>query len=818
MTAARSLALPIAIAAILLRAAGADAQTGTQPPVAPVPYDPPPLGSTNTAAALEDLPANSNLLSLFDATIADLIADRVDTGGLSTGQAARIGAHGSSWTQTLFRLGEVDITDPDGGGTPLLLPGVIEWDRVDVSTGVMPADINAPGLAISLRPRRPSRNWTRFVELLGASPAFVADTTARAAPAIARLNAYGSGTVMVSGPLVPNRLGAVIAGSFVRSSRFERADPTKLNASLASFFTHLVYTPAPRDEVRLIFWRQRAKVPFANRVAFNQPLATETDNSSHLQLAWEKRRGLPWTVFGGFSRRDRSPELSPTTSIFMERLKDGPPAALLYPGPGSDVIWSLGMELRPAPIHKGAVDHTLQAAVEAGGSVGRARAAFSGFIGELVNGLPARVWSYSSPQADSRWTEHRFSAYLSDRIRVTPRLLIDGGIRFESLRGSSATNAGAVSWIDMLPRAGVRIELSDWARLAAFANYARTAHRLPLTDLAWGDSSAPIGSVYRWNATGAAHAPLAGELGTLIQRVGPGTDATNLVSIDSSLKRPHMDEIVLGLEARPRAPTVFRLSVIASRQRQLVRVVNIGVPPSTYDVVTIPDTAIDVASTADDQLLAAYNRSPDTFGLDQYILTNQDGDEATLVGVDLTGQISADRLFVLGGFTASRSEGLSSNIGFLPLENDIGVTGDLFINPNARDHAQGRLFTERGYTFKAAAAYQFRRDVRASIIGRYQDGQHFARLVLAPELNQGPELVRAFRNGRTRFTYTMTIDARLQKAFTVGAVVVTAMVDVYNLSNQSLEIEEFPLTGPLSRKTTAIQPPRAFHLGVRMQF
>ena len=46
----------------------------------------------------------------------------------------------------------------------------------------------------------------------------------------------------------------------------------------------------------------------------------------------------------------------------------------------------------------------------------------------------------------------------------------------------------------------------------------------------------------------------------------------------------------------------------------------------------------------------------------------------------------------------------------------------------------------------------------------------------------------------------------------------TAIVDAYNLFNQSSEIEEFPVTGPQSRTTVATQPPRAVHVGLRVQF
>ena len=142
----------------------------------------------------------------------------------------------------------------------------------------------------------------------------------------------------------------------------------------------------------------------------------------------------------------------------------------------------------------------------------------------------------------------------------------------------------------------------------------------------------------------------------------------------------------------------------------------------------------------------------------------------------------------------------------------------MFVNPNARTFAQGRSFTERGYTIKLASSYQFPGNTTFGLIGRYQDGQHFARLVVGPALNQGPEAVRAFRNGRTRFTFTMTVDARLQKGFAVGGRTLTAFVDAYNLFNQFLQIEEIALSGSTSRRTSAIQPPIAVHVGMRIPF
>jgi hypothetical protein len=262
----------------------------------------------------------------------------------------------------------------------------------------------------------------------------------------------------------------------------------------------------------------------------------------------------------------------------------------------------------------------------------------------------------------------------------------------------------------------------------------------------------------------------------------------------------------------------MRLVALARREKQLAGVLDVGAPASSYTVFHVFDPGVDLASTKDDQPLPVYNRTPASFGADRYLLTNPADDQATYVGVDATAQTTVERFFLLFGATAGRSEGLSGNRGFQAIENDQGVLGELFTDPNATTYAKGRLFTERGYTLKIAGVYQLPMAVRLGAIARYQDGQHFARLVIVPDLNQGAEAIRAFANGRTRFTYSMTIDARLQKGFAVGSGRVDLILDGYNLLNTAKEVEEFPVTGPQSRLTAAVQPPRALHVGLRITF
>lgn len=771
---------------------------------------------------LADLPSSDNLPSLLGAVLPEFIPDRLDTGGISTGEAARLGAHGSTWTQTQYRLGDVDITDPDGSGTPLFVPGVLEWQRVSVVTGLKAIDVNAGGPAVYLVPREPSPTWTRQVEGSLAPPAFGAGGTLTSPPAIQRMDSWKRAHLLASGPLVPERLGLVVSGSWMESSRFDRSDPTRVIADQASFFAHLVYTPAPRTTLRTIASGQRADFPSPNRVVWQQSGAVERDRSMHVQSTLERLSGgMSWRVFGAYSSRERVSEMSLTGPIVAERLTDGPVSELLYPSagsapPGVDRRLSAGARAALRPFESFGRTHATTIGIDLGRDRARAGDPVGGRIGELVAGIPARVWDYSGWQGPSRWSRSSFAVYAGDQVEMSERLLLSGGLRFERVTGEAAGAAQGVSWHDLYPRVSARWEPTGSRRFSLFSGFGRYGYALPLRWLAVGDPVAPVASVYRWLTTSGVRPPQPSELGALVARVGPGTGGdTRFATIDSGLERPRFDEWTVGVESRRGASTVIRLAGIGRWEKQNVALTNPGVPDASYSIIDVPDGGI--ASL--DLILPAFNRNPSTFGSDRYVLTNPAGAAAKVFGLDFTMETRTERLFLLAGGTAGYFEGVPANRGFLLIENDRGLIGETFTNPNARTYtAKSRPFTDRGYTLKISGVYHFPREVRLGVIARYQDGQPFSRHVVFAELNQGPEAVRAFENGGTRFMFTLTLDARLQKGIQVGRSRVEMLLDGYNLLNKGDEIEESQINGPTWRKITAVQPPRALHAGVRVTF
>ena len=83
------------------------------------PHRPLSLGPDFDGDLLRGLPMSNGLWSMFETIESTAILDRMEGSGLYVGEAGLLGIRGSSWTQASWRLGDLDITDPDRTGTPL---------------------------------------------------------------------------------------------------------------------------------------------------------------------------------------------------------------------------------------------------------------------------------------------------------------------------------------------------------------------------------------------------------------------------------------------------------------------------------------------------------------------------------------------------------------------------------------------------------------------------------------------------------------------------------------------------------------------------
>ena len=590
--------------ALLLISSSAHAQTPT-------------ISSTIDADTLRDLPTTDTIFSVLETTQPSIVSDRFSQ-GLYVGQPARVGSFFASSTETVFRLGDVDLSDPSGSGQPLLVPNLSLWQRVDIATGLTPIDTGAAGLAVRVEPRRPAARWTRTV---AGSQFGSTEPAGPGVPPIVRPDRWSHVSASASGPLLRDtqgvaRLSGYFAGSSTRGAQFFRAETKAAPASASSGFALVVFTPSERSELQTIVWVQRSAYPFESRIMFgasdNQTGRTE-DHASHLQATWERHQpdARRWRFFASYTRRNRTPTYVAAPSVTLERLRDGAPLELASLSTTTVSRWSAGLRWLPAAAAR-ARRHSLDVGVDISGAQQRAFSFFSGLAGELVDGAPARVWQFTAPGVDSVRHRTTLTAFLTERNRA--RLPACGSTpvsAWTTLPDPRTADLGDLSWRSLLPRAGLEWTIARGWDTRAFVGVGRSASPLPLDLLAIGDPAAPTADVFQWLAASPGAQPLSTSLGSLVARAGPGTGGDAAFSrIASNVKRPVTDEFVIGLESRIGRPVRLRVIGFARRERDRLGVVDIGVPLSAYSVVSVADAGLDLVGTEDDRAPALLQPAP----------------------------------------------------------------------------------------------------------------------------------------------------------------------------------------------------------------
>ena len=341
------------------------------------------LGSEFSAATLSDLPATNNPFAVLETVQPEAISDRFSSNGLNVGAAPRLGGFLNSWTQTQIRIGDVTITDPRAGGTPLLLPILPFWERLSATTGAFGIHDNAPGLSMTLDPLRPGTKWFRAFEGSLSAPWLVSGQSGTV-PAVDRVDQLQDAAGSISGPLT-DRLGLVAAGSWRGLSHVAAPDTAAASDSAASGFAHLVFVATPRDELRALGWVQRATT------------AAVADVGVHLQSTWERRGTAQagWRVFGGYTARSRSAPLP--AMLVVDSLLSDPVSDLIDQGAGSARRWVAGTHVTPSRPRLPRFGAELGGASAAVDPSGLTR------VGELVDGVAARLWTFhAGTGADNR--------------------------------------------------------------------------------------------------------------------------------------------------------------------------------------------------------------------------------------------------------------------------------------------------------------------------------------------------------------------------------------------------------------------------------
>jgi hypothetical protein len=505
-----------------------------------------------------------------------------------------------------------------------------------------------------------------------------------------------------------------------------------------------------------------------------------------------------------------------------------PPLANLAVRPrhGIEAAWA------PGELRAGKSRHRF----EAGGGWERSAArnrfnAPSGMNLITANGAPAFVTEFNTP-AESRAIVSSLAGYVDDHVSATRWLSFDAGMSADFSRGSLpaqssplgaftparefAAQSGLIVWNSVAPRAGVALAVPHAHGLVVRGTYFRQQAPLAGRYLDFGNPNSLGGNVYQWTGTNSD------ERGVLLRRFGGPYS-----SISPSLRRPYADEFDIGAEFRPATRSLASIHLFRRDEKSRIAAIDTGVPASAYTPIGIVDPGPDgIAGTYDDQKLTVYAQNPATFGQDRYLLTNPAGLRMLNAGVAAEAGAEWRGLTAHASFVAEKSYG-PTNPGNAVYENDPGVIGALFLDPNTAIHAAGRSFVDRAYVAQVQVRYRTPSrwgGIEVASVADYADGLVFARRLLVTGLPQGPFLVdttvRGSPEGGNRAEYVLNWNLRAGREFGLSGGRLGVWIDILNVTNAGHRLQEDDLSGPSFnlRLPLSIQPPRSARVGVRYEF
>ena len=452
-------------------------------------------------------------------------------------------------------------------------------------------------------------------------------------------------------------------------------------------------------------------------------------------------------------------------------------------------------------------------------------------------GVAADVVEFNTP-LDSRARIASTTAWAVDRIDPARGLTLDLAVVGDFSRGGFpaqsspsgfyaperqfAAQPGLIVWNSASPRAGLAWQVPRAHGFTLRAAYFRLDAPLAGRYLDYGNPNSLGGSVYQWNDLNGDGWFEPGEQGALLARFGGPYS-----SISPSLRRPYADEFNAGAQMPLPLASAASIHLFRRDEKDRIAAVNTGVPAQDFTPVTILDPGPDgIPGTFDDQQLTVYAQNPASLGHDQYLLTNPSGLRTLNSGVDAQLRTDWKGVTALASFVAEKSFG-ANNPGNAVFENDPGVVGALFSDPNANINSTGRASTDRAFTGKIAALYRLPTrwgGIQLSSVVDYTDGLAFARMLLVTGLPQGPFLVattpRGSPGGGNRSQHVETWNLRLTRDWALAPGRISAAADILNVTNQDLAIQQSDLTGPNFnlRLPIAIEQPRFVRFEIRYQF
>lgn len=784
---------------------------------------------------INELPSAHNVWSLVENQDLSATVSRIDVGGLWGTIPPYFSARGgTTWTQSRYYLNGMDVSDPYSKGMPLLYPDFYSLRAARMINASPSPDALSPGGHFNLITKKAESGFHGGASLFFIDKILQSDNITPALESEGlfeshKFNQSIDGNFHLSGPIMPGKLSFVTSLTRYQVSRdiaeYEGDDESFVSSALLG----LTYRFDESSLLDILWTGQIVTHPTygAYRKVPEAATAERRDYYNVFQAIWRKNiqnRHYFKAGFGfaqGHIRSDFQPDsgLQYGVEIFRKTPSDAAASAIK----STRNLWTLQIQGDSFLSSRRHIQHRFQYGLQL-------QYAAASSSEEIKNNLhrhffgdsPLEVVKFDMP-IDHKEAGLHFSFYIQDSITLADFFSIYFGLHLSGSRGWIPGNSASgettnVNWLHISPRLGLMIPLIRSKMVAFRISAGRYYFTLPLEYLTYGNPGAMGGMVYDWSDRNQDGWYQEGESGRLLRRVGP-----RYAEIDEDLKRPYTNELAMSFEAAFGSSWHFTFGLFARETRNLIGTVNTGVPASAFNPVTINDSGDDrIPGNHDDLIFTVFDQNEETLGQDYFLLTNADPETwiSRYHGADFTLVKHFGRRFTFFlSLTATNAKG-STNPGNTHTENDDGVVGSLYDNPNTLINAEGRVVFDRAYTGRIGVNYLAPFGIRLGCVIKYYDGQPFARKLIVPDLTQGPFYIQANPRGLSRYEYNRTVDIRLEKIFSLQNGKLRVILDGFNILNRNLATEENEWTSPEYplRYATEIQSPRVFRLGLAYEF
>ena len=475
----------------------------------------------------------------------------------------------------------------------------------------------------------------------------------------------------------------------------------------------------------------------------------------------------------------------------------------------------------------------------------------SGMQANFANGVPVSVNTLLVPTTthpsdtltppDVPWSYEYFDnihgAYIQDKWSPLPRLVLNFGLRFETLQswqdpserqpnafdsGASYPRIDAPSFnMDFSPRFNLVYDIKGDGKMAV--KFSANRYNQPLSLLLLdrlnpqivstaipGTTALAISDTRQWLSqaqcgnAGVLGCDRNGDLIPQHSELGPSpgyTYPTILARYEEGLKRPLAHEYMLEFQ-RVMGPAVFSIDYVMRSTRRNIGQLNTAAPPATY---TGPLTVTEVVSG---ETVEVWNRG--TSAVANLFFNDPDVD-TDYRGMDVTFTKRLDKRWMLmGGATFGKVTSATRG----GERNNPNVT-----NPEEFDR-DVMTVDDRPWSYRASGIYLMPYDVMVSATWMLQSGPPETTTVLVTAqtiaLAQGSQSVQTARTGDVRLANQGTVDLNIAKAFQAGQVRISPRLEIFNMTNRSTPTAWVSQLGPRYQIPTILQRSRLikFELGV----